>query len=321
VIAILAAAALAALPEGAARYRVELGRERIGTAALSVRCEGPICRATYESRLRLPEEAGGAVRDTRVEADVDRSGRHRGGRVRFACDGVGGDVRGIPGAVPASLAELVLLGEAGAGRTCVDAFEEEGAAPVAVCARREGGRVRADRDGIEETIAAGPDGFPAEVRVAGRLRFVRDEAAEVPARAPRLVGARVAGPEDPRDARAFCGVGADLPAAALPAGLPPPRAAGASCKEKTAAWLVAAERAGFIGRTAVGVAWDGGGFVWHAWAEVRAGGGWVAVDPSFGEAPARGPRFTVGRFAEGDRRAREAAGRAILGCWGTAAVE
>jgi transglutaminase-like putative cysteine protease len=110
-------------------------------------------------------------------------------------------------------------------------------------------------------------------------------------------------------------------AAPLPAGLPPPRAAGASCRERTAAWLAEAARAGFSGRTAVGVAWDGGDFVWHAWAEVRAGGRWIAVDPSFGEAPARGPRFTLGRWAADDRGARDAAGQAILACWGASRVE
>jgi transglutaminase-like putative cysteine protease len=69
------------------------------------------------------------------------------------------------------------------------------------------------------------------------------------------------------------------------------------------------------------VAWDGAAFVWHAWAEVRSAGTWVPVDPSFGQLPARGPRFTVGRFGPDDLRTRDEAGARILACWGTARVE
>jgi transglutaminase-like putative cysteine protease len=70
----------------------------------------------------------------------------------------------------------------------------------------------------------------------------------------------------------------------------------------------------------VGVAFDGGAFVWHAWAEVHMGGRWVPVDPSFQQAPARGPRFTLATWEEGDEAARAEAGRRILACWGRAAV-
>ncbi len=85
--------------------------------------------------------------------------------------------------------------------------------------------------------------------------------------------------------------------------------------------MAEAGRRGLEARTAVGVAHDGEGFVWHAWAEVRGADGWTAVDPAFGEAPARGPRFTLGRYAPGDAAARAEAGRRILACWGRGRVE
>jgi transglutaminase-like putative cysteine protease len=69
------------------------------------------------------------------------------------------------------------------------------------------------------------------------------------------------------------------------------------------------------------VAFDGGAFVWHAWAEVQAGGRWVPIDPAFRQAPARGPRFTLATWEDGDEEARAEAGRRILACWGRAAVE
>ncbi|HEY6099663.1 MAG TPA: transglutaminase-like domain-containing protein, partial [Anaeromyxobacter sp.] len=90
---------------------------------------------------------------------------------------------------------------------------------------------------------------------------------------------------------------------------------------RAAAWVATARRAGIPARVALGVAWDGAAFVWHAWAEARAGGAWIPVDPSFGQAPARGPRFTLARHAPGDGAARAEAGRRILACWGRARVE
>jgi hypothetical protein len=184
--------------------------------------------------------------------------------------------------------------------------------------------VVADVGGVPVRIAPGEDGFPREVEVAGRFRFVRDAAAEVPPAAPRLAGTRVPGPADPAAARRFCGVARDpAPGAAAvgAAGVPPPRAAGESCRDKTRAWIAAARARGFLARAAVGVAWDGAAFVWHEWAEVRVQGGWLAVDPSFRQIPAQGPRFTLGRFGEDGAAEREAAGARILACWGRAAVE
>ncbi|WP_242394097.1 transglutaminase domain-containing protein [Anaeromyxobacter oryzisoli] len=166
-----------------------------------------------------------------------------------------------------------------------------------------------------------PDGFPAELAIAAQgARYVRDPRAAVPDRPPPL-DVRVAGPADPGAARRFCGIALDPPPPAAPPGVPAPEAPGGSCREKAAAWVVAAASRGLEARTAVGVAHDGRGFVWHAWAEVRAGGAWIPVDPAFGEAPAHGPRFTVARFRPGDGAARDAAGRRILACWGRAHVE
>ena len=126
---------------------------------------------------------------------------------------------------------------------------------------------------------------------------------------------------DPGRAAAFCGASRDPePSSADLSFLPAPRAEGASCREKTAAWLARARRAGLTGRTAVGVAWDGERFVWHAWAEVRLERGWVPVDPSFGELPARGPRFTLAVYEDGDAVARRRAGERILPCWATERV-
>lgn len=323
--ALLALALAADLPQGAVRWRAELAGVHVGVAELSVSCRGDRCSVRYRSRLRLPAESGGAVSDSTVEVETDRAGRHRGGALRVTQGGATRTPRGAPDAVPAALAELVLAAETAAGGaiTCVPFFDEE--QPQALrraCARREGDRLAADLGGVPASILPGADGFPAEVVVARRFRFVRDAAAGVPRAAPRLSGTRIPGPADPRDARSFCGVPLDpAPDARLAASLPAPRARGASCREKTAAWLAAARARGLEGRAAVGAAWDGRSFVWHAWAEVRAGEAWIPVDPSFGERPARGPRFTLARYADGDRAARDAAGERILGCWGSAAVE
>ena len=321
-IALVAALALAALPSGTARYRAELGGEVVGTAELRIRCASEVCAVESISRLRLPAEAGGAVLAAHAEVEVDRDGRFRGGALRFTRGDAGGEREGIGGAVPAALVELVLAAEAGSEERCLTFFEEERPAPRRACGRREGPAVAADVGGVPVRIVRDADGFPREVTVAARFRYVRDAAALVPARAPRLAGTRVPGPADPRDAGAFCGARLDAPPARADAGpLPPPRAAGASCREKTEAWLAAARARGLEGRAAIGVAWDGGGFVWHEWAEVRAGDVWIPVDPSFGELPARGPRFTIARVTAGDRVSRDAAGARILACWGSGRVE
>ncbi len=318
----LAAAVLAALPQGAVRYRAELAGEAVGAVALRIRCAASTCAVAYESRLRAPAEAGGAVEVSRVDVEVSRDGRFHGGALRVRRGGERSEPEGVPDAVPAALVEVVLAAGSGAER-CIPFFREGRRERVTACGRIEGAAIVADVDGVRARIVPSQDGFPAEVTVEDRFRFVRDAAAAVPARAPRLAGTRVPGPPDARMARTFCGVPLD-PSPAAPArapALPPPRAPGESCREKTAAWLGAARTRGFEGRTAVGVAWDGSGFVWHAWAEVRSGDAWVPVDPSFGELPARGPRFTVGRYADADDAAREATGARVLACWGRARVD
>jgi hypothetical protein len=324
--ALLALALAAGVPAGSVRLRAELAGTAVGAVDLAVSCAGARCEVRYRSRLRLPAESGGGVADASVEVEVDRDGRYRGGALRVRRAGAAHAPRAPDGAVPASLAELVLAAEAPAdgAEACVPFFDEERPLPPRrACARRErGGALAADVGGIAVRIVPGPDGFPDEVLVAGRFRYVRDAAAALPREPPRLAGTRIPGPGDPAAAQAFCGVPLDpAPDAARAAALPAPSAAGASCREKTAAWLAGARARGLDGRTAVGAAWDGRGFVWHAWAEVRVGHAWIPVDPSFGERPARGPRFTVARFGEHDAAARDAAGAAIFECWGTARVE
>ena len=320
--AVVLAAIAAALPEGTVRYRAELGGIAIGAAELRITCAGARCSVRSSSTLRLPEDAGGGIVEERVEVEVDRDGRYRGGPLTVRRRGVSSSPPGLEGAVPAAAAEVVLAGEAAraAGDACVPFFVEGQRAPRQACARRAAdGRVRALVGRVSTEIGPGADGFPAEVVVAGRFRWTRDPQASLPPRAPRLTGSRVPGPDDPRDARAFCGLRADPSADGVrAAALPAPSASGESCREKTAAWLADARARGLDGRTAVGVAWDGERFAWHAWAEVRDGAAWIPVDPSFGQRPARGPRFTVARYADDDAPAREAAGQQILQCWGSA---
>lgn len=310
------------LPEGSARYAMWLGGEPVGLVELALRCDGPACLATWSSTQRLPAEAGGGIRTRRVEVAVDRAGRATG-PARLS-EPAGERETDLPrGAVPVMLAEVALAAEAPAeGRACLDAADERTGAPIGACARREGGWLEVTVGRERERVQPGPGGFPAAIEVPAQgVRFVLDAGAQLPAAAPRLYGMKVAGPEDLRDAASFCGAGLDPePAPDAAAGLPAPRGAGPTCRERTADWLARARRAGLRGRTAVGVAFDGGAFVWHAWAQVSVGGRWVPVDPSFGQGPARGPRFTLATYQDGDEAARAEAGRRILGCWGRAAV-
>jgi hypothetical protein len=320
---LLAVALLGILPSGAATYRFELGGEPIGTAELRSTCGGGgRCTVRWSVRTRAPEAGGGAIHARRVEVEVDDEGRWVDGPLAVSEDGVPVASRGVWGSVPVSLAELVLA-RARAEGPCIEVFDERSGEKGKACSRRGAGASwELDVRGELEKVRMGADGLPAEVTVpAQRARFVADPRAEIPSEPPRLYGVTVPGVSTPGDARRFCGVPVDPPP---PAGrfdrLPPPVAEGANCREKTQRWLEGATRAG-PGRTAVGVAWDGGAFSWHAWAEVQLEGRWIAVDPSFGQLPARGPRFTIARYADSDGAARAAAGRRVLECWGRARIE
>jgi hypothetical protein len=309
---------LGALPEGSARYRVELAGEVIGVVSLSVRCDAPSgqrdqrCRVRWESTTRLPAEAGGATRLERFDREVDARG----------VELEPGRGQGRP---PAFLLEL-LLRDATQRELCLEVAEENSGRIQRGCGRAVGGQVWITLDGEPERVEYGPDGFPAQVMLPGqRTRFVRDAAAAVPDTPPRLFGVEVDGPENPGEGRIFCGAARDRPRSVsdLSAGarLPPPRAAGSNCREQTAAWLEQARGAGYAVRTAVGIAWTGAGWSWHSWAEVQLGPDWIAVDPSFGQLPAVNPRFTLATWAPDDEAAQSAAGRKILACWGRARVE
>lgn len=325
--AVAALALAAALPSGGQRYRVEIAGEVVGTAELSVSCREERCAAAWESRVRAPVDAGGGVAVHRVEVEVDRAGRLRGGRAREVEDGRGrdlaGGLAGADGAVPATLAELVLAAEAGRDETCLEVVDEPSGERGRACARRAGGRVLAELPDARAEILGRPGSFPSEVRLPAQgTRFVADAGARVPSVPPRLHGTEVPGPPPGAGALRFCGVAADPEPPRTAAGaVPPPAAPGASCREKAARWIALAGARGVPARTAVGVAWDGGAFVWHAWAEAEVDGVWVPVDPTFRQSPARGPRFTLARFAPGDEGAKAAAGRRILACWGRGGVE
>ncbi len=321
--ALLLAVALAGLPANASRrYRMEIAGAPVGIAELSVRCNEAGCRARFETDTRLPEAGGGREVRRRVEVATDHLGS-----VREAFVGLGSEARRVPlaGAAASILAE-VLLSEAPPGeRRCLFVVDEETGRTGQACAARRGRWMEGEI--LEEPVRfrPGADGLPDEVVMTGQgTRFVADAAAVVPERAPRLLGAAVAAPAGAEGDRAlrFCGVASDPnDPEPPPPGIPRDFPEEGSCREKTAAWLAKARELGLLGRHAIGVAWDGEIFVWHEWAELAISGRWVAVDPSFRQVPAQGPRFTLARFAEGDEAARADAGRKVLACWGKARVE
>ena len=318
----LLALALAALPAGRASYRMELGGEPIGVVTLELRPDPAGRAVTWISSQRLPAEAGGGLLHRRVELQVDGEGRAVG-PARVAEGGAARQVALPAGAVPGLLVEALLAARLGDGApACVDAVEELSGAPFRACARRDGGWLRLELGPERESVRPGADGFAEEVVLPGqRSRFVRDAGAAVPARPPRLFGVEVDGPVEPGRGATFCGVRRDPAPGAAPAGLPAPGAEGANCREQAAAWLRRARAAGWRGRLAVGVAWSGAAWSWHAWAQVQVGTAWVPVDPSFGQAPASAPRFTLATWDDGDEAARAEAGRRILACWGRSRVE
>jgi hypothetical protein len=313
-------------PSADGRWRVELAGEHVGWASLEVRCGAATCRTTWRSGLRAPEEAGAAILSRTIEAEVLPDGAAI--RVHAVVEGDRGSRETSAGAgpVPASLAELLLSSTADGERRCVRVRDEVTGEVGEACAARRGAWIDGEALGVPLRYRAEPGAAPDEVVVPSQgVRFVADANAALPASAPRLHGSAVAhapgADAAPPSALRFCGLAPEPPALAPTRRLPPPRAAGASCREKTARWLAAAAQAGLRGRHVAGVAWAGSGFAWHEWAEVFADGAWTPVDPSFRQLPARGPRFAIARFAPGDEAARAAAGRRILSCWGKGRVE
>jgi transglutaminase superfamily protein len=314
-----------AVPDGDVRYRVEIGGEQAGWARLAVRCAPDACDLVWESALAAPEPGRGVAVHHRVKVRTDLDGRALSIEVASRDGGRAPTREGAVGAFPASLAEALLGGAADGERRCLTVQDEESGRAGEACARREGAWLLGAVLGERVRFRADRGALPSEVVLPEqRTRFVADAAASLPGRAPRLFGAEVAGPPPGVAPARFCGRAPDDAApralgggVALPARFPP----GASCRERTARYLALARRAGVRGRTAVGVAHDGRGFVWHAWAELWDGARWVPVDPSFEQTPARGPRFTVARYEAGDPVARADAGRAVLACWGRGRVE
>ncbi|MFO0584977.1 MAG: transglutaminase domain-containing protein [Anaeromyxobacter sp.] len=303
----VAAPSSATLRSGRASYRMELAGVHVGAAALVLSCAEAGCSATWTVDLVLPDEAGGERTHREDRVAIDRAGR--------APDG----------AVPAMIAPVV-LGNSESAPGCVAARDERTGERGKAC-RAGAGKLTVMGVAMEVVFAA--DGLPDEVRIpAQRARYVRSAEATPPATPPRLFGTKVSGPAA---AHRFCGVPLDAPVAATKviAGLPPARGEGASCRAITQDWLARAERAGHRGRVTVGVVRTPDGWAWHAWAEVEvrartgargsAGSRWVPVDPTFGESPARSPRFTIARWTPGDEASRLRAGERVLGCWGQAA--
>ncbi|RMH21679.1 MAG: transglutaminase domain-containing protein [Gemmatimonadetes bacterium] len=71
------------------------------------------------------------------------------------------------------------------------------------------------------------------------------------------------------------------------------------CNEHTVLYVALARALGLPARTAVGLVYLNGAFFYHAWPEVWLGE-WVAVDPTFGQAPADAAhiRFVIGGLAQ-----------------------
>ena len=83
------------------------------------------------------------------------------------------------------------------------------------------------------------------------------------------------------------------------------RARSGDCNEHTQLYLALARALGLPARSASGLALVRGKFYYHAWPEVWLGG-WVAVDPTFGQFPADAAhlRFVTGGLAQQERLLR-----------------
>jgi hypothetical protein len=85
---------------------------------------------------------------------------------------------------------------------------------------------------------------------------------------------------------------------ALPSALSVLESRRGDCTEHTVLYVALARSLGLPARTAVGLVYLDGSFFYHAWPEVWLGG-WVAVDPTFGDVPAGAAhlRFITGTLA------------------------
>jgi hypothetical protein len=323
-----------------ARYRMELAGEHVGWARLALSCAPSRCDALWESALRVPAEASGRAKtrppqggragarippaaeviSLRVEIEAAPTGTARRVRTRATAAGRTRRTEAGSGPIPASLAEVMLAYATEGERRCVAARDEESGRAGEACARRRGAWLEGEVLGEPIRFRAVAGEAPEEVLLPAQgARFVADPAAALPARAPRLFGTTVPAPVG-SPAR-VCGATLDAASPPAPATVPRTFPLGETCREQTARYLDLAAREGLRGRHAIGVAFDGRAWVWHEWAELLAGGQWIPVDPSFEQAPADGPRFTLARFEDADSVARAEAGRRVLACWSGARVE
>ena len=319
---------------------MELAGEHVGWARLVLSCGPSRCDALWESALRAPDEASsraGAhpkprgrveprspppaeVISRRIEIEATTTGIARRVRVRATADGRTRLTEAGPGPIPASLAEMMLANATEGERRCVAARDEESGRAGEACARRQGAWLDGEVLGEPIRFRASAGEAPEEVLLLAQgARFVADPAAALPARAPRLFGTTV--PPPARSPARLCGAALDSEPPPAPTAVPRSFPDGSSCRERTARYLDLAAREGLRGRHAIGVAFDGRAWVWHEWAELLLGGQWIPVDPSFEQAPAEGPRFTLARFEDADDVARAKAGRRVLACWSGAPVE
>ncbi|HET7753404.1 MAG TPA: transglutaminase domain-containing protein [Anaeromyxobacteraceae bacterium] len=331
--AVLLALALGTLPQGASqRYRVELGGEHVGYAALAVSCETSRCDVRWESRLRAPAESGGGLVERNIAIAASREGFAH--RVHVVVRDTSGErvLESHAGPVPVTLAEIVLGSLDEGEHRCIAVRDEQSGKKGDACATRVGAWIEGTVLGQNFRARVRPDAAPEEVLIPDqRMRYVADAHAAVPVAAPRLFGSQVRVDDAARPHLAaalggshprlrFCGIPADPRPLAAPA-VPREWPEGGNCRDKTTRYLAVAQAAGLQGRHVVGIAWDGAAFSWHEWAELHVDGRWVPIDPSFRQVPAEPPRFSLARFTEADEEARVHAGSRILSCWGVAEVE
>lgn len=147
-----------------------------------------------------------------------------------------------------------------------------------------------------------PDGGALRLRFARHLR--PEPLLQVESEPIRAAAGRITGPTpDPRVAaeRLVRWVHDSLEKAYV-VGIPDAaqvlRSRRGDCNEHTQLYVALARAAGIPARAAAGLAYVDGRFFYHAWPEVWLGG-WVAVDPTFGQFPADAShlRFTIGGLA------------------------